>query len=127
MILERKQRGNRTYLIFFTKKEKNQNSDTQSITIRSRNHPKQHFYPGNFCCFMKNDVFWQETFVASFNKKRNYLLRSDFVNFWSCFASWYSQTNAFQAPSSLNTPCGISSGSSPLLLASASLNQALLS
>jgi len=52
MILERKQRGNRTYLIFFTKKEKNQNSDTQSITIQWRKHPKRHFCSKNFCCFM---------------------------------------------------------------------------
>ena len=85
MILERKQRGNRTYLIFFTKKEKNQNSNAQSITIRSRNHPKRHFYPGNFCCFTKNDVFWQKTFVASFNKKKKLPSEDWFCKFLKFF------------------------------------------
>lgn len=128
MILERKQRGNRTYLTFFLQKKKKIRTQTLNPSLFDRE-------------IIQNNIFIQETFVASWKtmffdrkllllhsiKKRNYLLRSDFVNFWSCFASWYSQTNAFQAPSSLNTPCGISSGSSPLLLASASLNQALLS
>lgn len=155
MILERKQRGNRTYLTFFYKKSKKSElkhsihhysmEKTSKTTFLSRKllllHEKRCFLTENFCCFIKNDIFWQETFVASWKtmffdkkllllhsiKKRNYLLRTDFVNFWSSFASWYSQTKAFQASSSLNTPCGISSGSSPLLLASASLNRALLS
>ena len=51
MILERKQRGNRTYLIFFTKKEKIR-TQTLNPSLFDRE-------------IIQNDIFARKTFVAS--------------------------------------------------------------